>query len=393
MLHDNMFWPLMKNTISFGDRLAMARFCLFSKRFTNGPKVREFEKAWSDWVEPSHSVKSVFVNSGGSANLLLLDTLKSYYGLKDGDKVLVPSITWSTNIAPIIQVGLEPVFCDVTEDFQWDLDYLNSNIELDTISVVFTTHLFGIYCSTKKLKELIPDALYIHDVCESHGVRDEQGVNVGALDQGATFSFYFGHHMTTVEGGMVSTTIPMFHDWMRVNRSHGLVREFDNEILKTEYTKLWPEVDPKFMFASLGYNLRNTEFGAALGLRQLGRLNSMINRRQQVYKSVVNILKTRPEIFTSSEYNMQSSFCIPVVCKTKEIKQRVERIFNSQGIETRPLCSGYLPLQPFLENMPQHYVPDTIAEDVASRGFFIGNNHLITNKDIDKLKGVIKNLW
>lgn len=391
MPQNKMFWPLMKNTISFADRLAMAKFCLLSKRFTNGPKVREFEREWSNWVSPNQKINSVYVNSGGSANLLLLDALKDFYGLEDGAKVLVPAMTWSTNVAPVIQVGLEPVFCDLTPEFQWDLDYFNKHIKGQDISIVFTTHLFGIYCSTKKLKDLLPNALYIHDVCESHGVKNEDGVNVGNLDYGATFSFYFGHHMTTVEGGMVSVDHPQLHDLMRVKRSHGLVRESDNEKLKECYEEFFPWVDPKFMFSTLGYNLRNTELGAVLGLRQLKRLDKMITRRQDVYSLISKEIEKKPKLFEHQKYDMQSSFCIPLVCKDIITKTYVEQEFNKLGIETRPLCSGYLPRQPFLTYLSA-YVENTNVEDISSRGFFIGNNHLISNRDIKKMRKIIKSL-
>ena len=182
-----MFWPLMKDCITKEDKDSLVNFIQTSNRYTNGPKVKEFEEKWSEWLGVQHSL---FVSSGSTA-----------YNLKDGDKVLVPAMTWVTNIAPIIQLGLKPIFCDVENDtFSFDLEHMAKlHQEHPDIRVVFVTHLFGIPAPINEFKKIIPNAFYLEDCCESHGA-EIYGKKVGTLSEGSTFSSYFGHHLTTVEG-------------------------------------------------------------------------------------------------------------------------------------------------------------------------------------------------
>jgi len=196
-------WPLMKDTITLSERFKVAKFALTTDKFTRGEQCEKFEQEWNDWLGSKHSL---FVSSGSTANFLLVAAVMEKYGLKPGDKVLLPSCTWMTNVAPIIQLGLEPVFCDINmDDFSFDkesLIYISKNYD---IKLIFVTHLLGFYANSYSLKSIFPTAIIIDDVCESHGVTDTEGNKVGSSSLGATFSFYFGHHMTTIEGGMVST--------------------------------------------------------------------------------------------------------------------------------------------------------------------------------------------
>ena len=198
-----MYWPLMEETITLKDRLKMASFVLTSSRLTNGPKVREFEEKWSQWLGVKHSL---YVSSGSTANTLLVASMKEHFGLKDGDKVLVPACTWVTNIAPVIQAGLEPIFCDINlQNYSFDPDELKYVAQQHPdIKAVFITHLIGLSSDVEKVREIFPDALILEDVCESHGVEGPKGKRGKSKDSvGSTFSFYYGHHITTVEGGMV----------------------------------------------------------------------------------------------------------------------------------------------------------------------------------------------
>ena len=185
-------WPLMKDCITKEDKDSLVEFIQTSNRYTNGPKVKQFEKEWSEWLGVKHSL---FVSSGSTANFLLLSAIKRRYNLKKGDKVLVPSMTWVTNVAPIIQLGLKPIFCDVERDtFSFDLEHMAKlHQEHHDIRLVFVTHLFGIPAQINEFKKIIPNAFYIEDCCESHGAKiyDKK---VGTLSEGSTFSSYFGHH-------------------------------------------------------------------------------------------------------------------------------------------------------------------------------------------------------
>ncbi len=374
-------WPLMKDCITKEDKDSLVEFIQTSNRYTNGPKVKQFEKEWSEWLGVKHSL---FVSSGSTANFLLLSAIKRRYNLKKGDKVLVPAMTWVTNVAPIIQLGLKPIFCDVERDtFSFDLEHMaRLHQEHHDIRLVFVTHLFGIPAQINEFKKIIPNAFYIEDCCESHGAKiyDKK---VGTLSEGSTFSSYFGHHMTTVEGGFVSTDDTELHELMRAKRSHGLARECSDEVYK-KYIKRYPDVDKRFMFITDGYNFRNNEFGAVLGLSQLPRLDDMIKRRREVCDKFVSILKKYDDIFHIPNFDGNSSFCLPFIAKDGYLRNDLQEHLEACGVETRPLCSGNLLRQPFLSEY-EVFKEFPKVDYLHYHGFFIGNNHLVTDEEIEKL--------
>ena len=157
-------WPLMKNSISFRDRIKLAKFVLTSDKFTQGQKVEEFEKSWSEWLGCKYSL---FVTSGSTANFLLIAAIIEKYNLQPGDKVIVPACTWVTNINPIIQLGLTPIFCDIgLGDYSFDIANLKIIAKnIPDIKVVFVTHLLGIPAKVEEYKKILPNALFIDDVC------------------------------------------------------------------------------------------------------------------------------------------------------------------------------------------------------------------------------------
>ena len=384
-MENKMFWPLMKDCITQKDKDELVNFIKTSNRYTNGPQVKEFEKQWSKWLGVKHSL---FVSSGSTANTLLLSAIVEKYNLKRGDKVLVPAMTWVTNVAPVIQLGLKPIFCDVEPDtFSFDLEHLKQlSKEHKDIKVVFVTHLFGIAANINEFKKIIPNAIYIEDCCESHGaLLDDK--KVGTLSEGSTFSSYFGHHMTTVEGGFVSTDDKELYELMRAKRSHGMARECSPEVFE-QYKKDYPEVDERFMFVTDGYNLRNTEFGAVLGLSQLPRLNNMIKKRRKVCDRFVSMLKKYEDTFHIPNFDGNSSFCLPFILNNKNMKKDLQECLESNGVETRPLCSGNLLRQPFLKDYNLG-IDNPRVDYLHFNGFFIGNNHLITNDDIEKLEEIL----
>ena len=306
----------MEDAITLSDRMKMAWFVLTSSKLTNGPKVREFEEAWSRWLGIQHSL---FVSSGSTANTLLVASMKELYGLKDGDKVLVPACTWTTNISPLIQSGLQPIFADINlRNYSFDideLDYVRS--QHPDIKAIFATHLVGLSSDLEEVRYKMTDELdhqknkngihrplIIEDICESHGVRDRDDNKRGTRCQfrgvssvGATFSFYFGHHMTTIEGGMVSTCHSDLYELMRMKRSHGMAREASPELFK-KYSEENPQCDPAFLFMTDGYNLRNHELCAVLGLSQLKRLDKNIEIRRKNYAQFQrNIFKLKDKFY------------------------------------------------------------------------------------------------
>ena len=385
-----MKWPLMRNNITLGDRFQLAKFVLTSDRFTNGRKVREFESKWSQWLGSKHSL---YVSSGSTANLLLLSAIKELYGLKNGDKVLVPSDTWVTNIAPVIQLGFTPIFCDInTDNFSFcedDLEYISKTHP--DIKLIFVTHLIGFPANNNLYKKLFPEALILDDVCESHGCRSSDGSRVGSNSLGATFSFYFGHHISTVEGGMVSTNNDDLYNLLRLKRSHGLARESDRY---DDYVKLYPDISKQFLFVTDGYNFRNHELGAVLGLSQLKRLDSYIERRNNNYQLFINLISKYSDKFKVPVFHSGcSNFCLPLLCKEKEDADKLKRLFDDNGIEHRPIIGGNLLKQPFLSNYSIVTNKSNLTVDfVHYNGLYLGNNQFIGKKEIDLLDNVLSQL-
>lgn len=381
-------WPLMKNNVDLIDKLSLVNFILTSNRFTNGSKVIEFEKTWSEWLGAKYSL---YVSSGSTANYLLLASIKELYNLKDGDKVLLPSCTWMTNVAPVIQLGFKPIFCDINIDnfsfCEKNLEYI-SNKHPD-IKVIFVTHLIGFSSDNEKYKELFPNALILDDVCESHGCKSPNGSKRGSDSLGATFSFYFGHHMTTIEGGMISTNNYELYDLMRMKRSHGLSRESTRH---KEYSAKYSDISSQFLFITDGYNFRNHEIGAVLGLSQIKRLDKNIKIRNKNYLNFIELINQYPEKFVSPKYHSTcSNFCFPILCREKNTADKLKKLFDDNRIEYRPIISGNLLRQPFLKDYSIESDSDNFTVNfVHENGIYLSNNHFVGKKELNLLSSILK---
>ena len=386
----NFNWPLMKDNLTLSDRVKMASFCLFSDRFTNGPKVRQFESEWNNWLGSNHSL---YVSSGSTANYLLLSSVKELYGLKEGDKVLVPADTWVTNIGPVIQLGFTPIFCDINlQNFSFCEDDLKHIAKKHPdIKLVFVTHLIGYPANRDKYSELFPAAILIDDVCESHGCKNLDGSKVGSNSLGSTFSFYFGHHMSTVEGGMISTNNFDLYDLMRMKRSHGLARESERF---QQYIDKYPQISKQFMFVTDGYNFRNTELCAVLGSSQLKRLDKYIAKRNENYLKFISLVKKYSNHFIIPEYNnFISNFCFPLLCKNENSAHFLRTKFDENGIEHRPIIGGNLLRQPFLKKYNIETQKDKLNVNIVhDNGVYLGNNHFIGDKEINLLESILEKL-
>jgi CDP-6-deoxy-D-xylo-4-hexulose-3-dehydrase len=381
-------WPLMKNNITFVDRLKLAKFVLSSDRFTNGKKVREFESKWNDWLGSKYSL---YVSSGSTANYLLLSAVKELYNLKDGDKVLVPSCTWVTNVGPVIQLGFTPIFCDINLDnfsfCEEDLEYI-AKVHPD-IKLIFVTHLIGYSANVEKYRQLFPNALILDDICESHGCKSPDGSKRGSDSLGATFSFYFGHHISTIEGGMISTNNYELYDLMRIKRSHGLARESERF---DYYAKQYPDISKQFLFLTDGYNFRNHELCAVLGISQLKRLDYYIKIRNINFEKLVGLLSKHQDKFYIPKFNFQcSNFCFPLICRTKELADKMRTIFDEVGIEHRPIIGGNLLRQPFLSQYIITSEKDNLNVDyIHDNGIYLGNNQFVGDKELDLLETILE---
>ena len=374
----------MDTAITESDKKSLIDFISSTDRYTCGKKVKEFEDAWSKWLGCKYSL---YVTSGSTANLLLMSAVKELYEIPDGSKVLVPACTWVTNVSPVFQLGLEPVFCDVDlERYSFDLDTLPE----EDIKIVFITHLLGLNSPFEALKKKYPNAIFIEDICESHGVKAPNGMKRGSTSTGSTFSFYYGHHMTTIEGGIISTDNELLYELMKIKRSHGMARLLSPKYYDEAINK-HPNIDPSFLFLTDGFNFRNTELNAVLGLEQLKRLDQNIETRRRNFECFMKHLD--PERFYVP-YNDpgNSSFALPFICKNKEDMPKLKTIFKELGVEYRPVVSGNLLLHPFLKKWKDTVkVPN--ANIINNNGVYIGNSQFVTEDMIVKVFEAIKTIW
>jgi len=373
----------MHNSITWRDKYELIKFIVFSDRFTNGPKVREFEEAWSKWIGSKYSL---YVSSGSTADYLLIASVKERFKIPDGAKVLLPACTWVTNVSPVLQCKLEPVFCDISlEHFSFDLEKLPK----DDVAIVFVTHLLGIDAPMEALKDRYPNAIFLEDICESHGVEGPHGMRRGGTSStGSTFSFYYGHHMTTIEGGFVSTNDKELYELMRMKRSHGMAREMSPDYYKAAAAK-YPDIDSRFLFLTDGHNFRNTELGAVLGLSQLKRLDDSIAIRRLNFSFFVNELKQLEDHFyIPNDSRGNSSFCLPLICKHAKLMPRLKKAFEEAGIENRPIVSGNLLRQPFLAKYKHVKAPN--ADILNDQGVYVGNSQFVTLEMVAKLIEIVR---
>lgn len=380
-----MWWPLIQSVITDADKKALIDFIQSSDRYTSGNMVKQFEDAWSEWLGCKYSL---YVTSGSTANLLLMAAVKELYDIPNGSKVLVPACTWVTNISPVFQVGLEPIFCDIDlETYSFDLDALPN----EDVRIVFVTHLLGLNAPIEKLKEKYPNAIFLEDICESHGVKGPDGTKRGSVGTGSTFSFYYGHHMTTIEGGIICTDNERLYELMKIKRSHGMARHLSPRFYNDAIRK-HPNIDPSFLFLTDGYNFRNTELNAVLGIEQLKRLDDNIKRRRETFDYFMKHLD--PNKFYVPRYDPgNSSFAFPFICRDRDDMPKLKRIFTELDVEYRPIVSGNLLLHPFLEKWKDTAVVPN-ANLLNDNGVYIGNNQFIStdmlNIVFDKIRDSLK---
>ncbi len=384
-------WPLMGNAIGKEEINAVTKFLLSESRLTKGENCSKFESLWSDWQGCKYSV---FVNSGSSANLIMLDSLKELHGWKSGDKIIVPAITWSTNISPIIQLGLEPVFVDVNlKNISFDLEKLKEIINSsENIVAIFVTHLLGFPADIEKIKSLCEEKniKLIEDCCEAIGA-EYKGIKVGNFGESGSFSFYFGHHMTTIEGGMICTNNSKLHDLLLLKRSHGLARELPKEDFEREKLKN-PLINDSFLFLTTGYNVRNHEIPAVIGIEQLKKLNNIIEQRNENFRLYQEVIRKYEDILYLFDSKGVSSFALPFIFKKISYLENFKKILQEEKIEFRPIVAGNLLQQPFLLKYKSYFEKTPTATLINNQGIYLGNSQFVTKENIQKLDYLLDKL-
>lgn len=386
-------WPLMKNNISRADLDAV---CAFLQQddpvLTQSRQVRAFEEEWSEWVGVRHSV---FVNSGSSANLLTLAALKELYG---GGEIIVPTITWVSDIASVLHCGFEPVFVDIDpRTLGMDHEQVLEKITPRT-RAVFLTHVLGFNAlSNSLLDELAQRRVpLLEDVCESHGATF-MNRRLGSFGLASNFSFYYAHHLSTIEGGMVCTNDTDFYETVRMLRSHGMVRELDSKSRQREYWDEFPDLNPDFIFAYPGFNVRGTEINAIIGRSQLPRLDEAIERRNENFKLFLDHLD--PEVFqTDFALAGSSNYAFTLILKQpeQELMKRIMQALRENGVEFRrgTAGGGNQVRQPYLLRRvgPEAWREFPRADHVHFFGMYIGNYPTLKRDKILRLCELLNRL-
>jgi CDP-6-deoxy-D-xylo-4-hexulose-3-dehydrase len=373
---------------------------LVSGNLTMGSEVKNFESKMSKYLGVKHFV---MVNSGSSANLLMIEALMrpavSRPKLNPGDTVLVPAIAWPTTIWPLIQLGLNPLFVDVdSTTLALDLNAAQHLIESSKIPVkgIFPIHPLGYAIPPSEIEDFVRknDLILINDVCESLGSWSE-GKHAGTSGTAASFSFYFSHHITTMEGGGIATDDDSFADDLRSMRSHGWSRDRSDV---SHWTSQVSNNDSKFLFVSTGYNVRPMEIQAAIGSLQIVEIDNFVAKRRQIANRVIQALLGSQlsvighQAFESEESIKSNSWMlIPIKVNGPDAQGRKSKILSALEkleIETRPVLTGNFLSQPAIQRITRNALDPTsfkVASEITETAFLIGAHHDLTEAQINFL--------
>ena len=367
-------WPLMYNNITRADLDAVIEYLRQdSPILTQSRQVRLFEQEWSAWLGVKHSV---FVNSGSSANLLTMAALREAFG---PGEVIVPTLTWVSDIASVIQCGFKLVFVDINpRTLGMDNEQVIARLTPQT-RAVFLTHVLGYNALTQQLLDelKVRNIPLLEDVCESHGATFN-GLKLGSFSLMSDFSFYYAHHMSTIEGGMICTDDPDLYETLRMLRSHGMVRESGSEQLRRRYREQFPDLNPDFIFAFPAYNVRSTEINAVLGRSQLKRLDQNNERRRanlRLFLDHLDPVKYR----TDFEVDGSCNYAFTLILKQPDpaFRDRLEHCLREAKVEFRRGTSGggNQLRQPYIRKLLAHRAFENYprVDHVHFYGYYIGN--------------------
>jgi CDP-6-deoxy-D-xylo-4-hexulose-3-dehydrase len=392
----NYKWPLINDNVSEQDRKVLSDFILSNQRLTNGNKVREFENMWSKWLGVKHSV---MINSGNSGNFISIALVKELYGIGE---VIVPPLGWVSDVSSVVQLGMTPVFVDISMD---NLSITTENIEkaiTPKTKAIVLVHCLGFNAINEKIIEIAKkrNIFLIEDCCEAHGATFN-GKKVGSFGDISIFSFYFGHHITTIEGGMVCMNNDSANDMVRLFRSHGMTREASQE-LQDNFIHDYPKLNPLFTFAVAGFNMRSTEINAVLGIEQMNRIDSNVEKRRHNFKVWLDNLDGN-KFYTEFNVEGNSNFALPLIMKPSYVDRfdinddysGVKDILYLSGVEYRlgTAGGGNQALQPYLKKYEHRIEGDlTNVNYIHENSLYIGNHTDLNDEQIIDLCKLLNNV-
>lgn len=353
-----------------------------------GPQCQQFEKSFAEWQGRD---ESIFVNSGSSANLAIIQALLNLGRIKKGDKVGFSALTWSTNVMPLIQLGLEVVPIDVElNTLNVSSAQLKETLKTADIKMLFLTNLLGFCDDLDEVKAICDkkNIVLVEDNCESLGTV-YKGKKLGNFGIASTFSFYVGHHMSTIEGGAICTDDPELADMLRIVRAHG----WDRNLAEREQQQIRDRHNvnstfySRYTFYDLGYNLRPTEINGFIGNTQVPYLDEIVSIRQKTFLKVAEKIYSQPDRFYPIRYDhidLISNFAFPVICKTKEIRDELVEKCNGK-VEIRPIVGGDMTKQPFFSKHASATTDNSNAGLIHEQGLYFGNNPELTESEINQI--------
>jgi len=362
---------------------------------TQSKKVNEFEKKWSDWVGTKYSI---FVNSGSSANFITISALKILNKDQNKKEIIVPSLTWVSDINSVIMNGFKPVFVDINlSNLSMNVDEVIKKISKKTLAV-FITHAQGFNGLSEKLLTILKKKKIhlIEDVCESHGATYKKK-KLGNFGLMSNFSFYYAHHLTTIEGGMICTNDKKIYEIVKMLRSHGMLRESGNKQYEKKVVKENKDLSPKFIFLHPTLNFRNNEIGAVIGINQLKSLDRNNRKRAKNFKLFLELLDGK-KYWKNFDFEGNSNYAFPILLQTKNLKIRdyFENELKIANIEFRRgnAGGGNQLRQPYIKNIIKNVnLKNFINVDhVHFFGYYIGNYPSLKNKKIIKITNFLNSL-
>ncbi len=381
----------MYDNITIEDRKIAANYIRNSNIFTQSKKVKEFEQKWSKWLGVKYSI---FVNSGSSANYLTFLAIKIIYGTGE---VIVPPLTWNSDINAVIQNDFKAKFVDISlNTLSMDPNKILKNLNKNT-KAVFLTHAQGFNGLTDKLIKSLnkKKILLIEDVCESHGATFKNK-KLGSFGKISNFSFYYAHHLSTIEGGMICTNDKKIYETIRILRGHGLLRESGNKKFENKIKKKYNKLSPNFIFLYPGFNMRNNEIQAIIGINQLKRLDANNKLRAKNFQFFLSKLD-KNKFFTDYLIKGNSNYAFPLILKTKSFRNRdrFEKHLTKNRVEFRRgnAGGGNQMRQPYLKKVikVKNFNNFQNVERVHHFGYYIGNFPQLSKKNIIKLVNIINN--
>ncbi|KKW47206.1 MAG: DegT/DnrJ/EryC1/StrS aminotransferase [Parcubacteria group bacterium GW2011_GWA1_59_11] len=368
----------------------LADFILTAKTFSMDAQCAEFEKRFAAKQRRKHAV---YVNSGSSANLILIQSLLNLGKLKKGDRVGFSALTWATNVMSLIQLGLVPVAIDC------EIETLNISPrklkeKIGQIDALFITNVLGFSDDIVGIARVCArhNILLYEDNCESLG-SVVGGQLLGNFGGASTFSFYVGHHLSTVEGGMVCADSDELHDMLLMVRSHGWDRNLAPKVQTAQRTL--HEISgffSKYTFYDLGYNVRPTEVQGFIGNSQVGFWDEIVQKRQENFRSFEEAYNANDDFFGLKTAHMDtvSNFAMPVICKSEALFDTYRRRFERHGVEIRPIIAGDMTKQVFHKKYAVAGDECKNASRIHAQGFYFGNNPELTKKEVALLVTLLK---